>query len=90
MPGNINISFLYTKGKDIVKLLAKHDICTSSGSACSSGLPQPSHVLLAMGLNEDIANSAVRITLGKENTKEEIDYTISILKIIVENLRTEA
>lgn len=90
LPGNINISFLYTKGKDIVKLLAKHDICTSSGSACSSGLPQPSHVLLAMGLNEDIANSAVRITLGKENTKEEIDYTISILKIIVENLRTEA
>ncbi len=89
LPGNINISFLYTKGKEIVKLLSKHNICTSSGSACSSGLPQPSHVLLAMGLNEDIANSAVRITLGKENTKEEIDYTIKILKVIVENLRTE-
>lgn len=89
LPGNINISFLYTKGKEIVKLLSKYNICTSSGSACSSGLPQPSHVLLAMGLNEDIANSAVRITLGKENTKEEIDYTIKILKVIVENLRTE-
>ena len=73
LPGNINISFLYVYGKDLVKLLAKKGICTSSGSACSSGLPRPSHVLLAMGLSEDIASSALRITLGKENTKEEID-----------------
>ena len=89
LPGNINISFLYLNGKDLVKLLAKKGICTSSGSACSSGLPQPSHVLLAMGLSEDIASSALRITLGKENTKEEIDYFVDELEKIVVNLRTE-
>lgn len=89
LPGNINISFLYVNGKDLVKLLAKKGICTSSGSACSSGLPQPSHVLLAMGLSEDIASSALRITLGKENTKEEIDYFVGELEKIVVNLRTE-
>lgn len=89
LPGNINISFLYINGKDLVKLLAKKGICTSSGSACSSGLPQPSHVLLAMGLSEDIANSALRITLGKENTKEDIDYFVDELEKIVVNLRTE-
>lgn len=87
--GNINISFLYVNGKDLVKLLAKKGICTSSGSACSSGLPQPSHVLLAMGLSEDIASSALRITLGKENTKEDIDYFVDELEKIVVNLRTE-
>ncbi len=89
LPGNINISFLYVNGKDLVKLLAKKGICTSSGSACSSGLPQPSHVLLAMNLGEDIASSALRITLGKENTKEEIDYCVDELEKIVINLRTE-
>lgn len=89
LPGNINISFLYVNGKDLVKLLAQKGICTSSGSACSSGLPQPSHVLLAMGLSEDIANSALRITLGKENTKEDIDYFVDELEKIVVNLRTE-
>ena len=89
LPGNINISFLYVNGKDLVKLLAKKGICASSGSACSSGLPQPSHVLLAMGLSEDIASSALRITLGKENTKEDIDYFVDELEKIVVNLRTE-
>lgn len=89
LPGNINISFLYVNGKDLVKLLAKKGICTSSGSACSSGLPQPSHVLLAMGLSEDIASSALRITLGKENAKEDIDYFVDELEKIVVNLRTE-
>ena len=89
LPGNINISFLYTNGKDIVKMLNKRGICTSSGSACSSGLPQPSSVLLAMGLNEDIAKSAVRITLGKENTKEDMDYLLDSLETIVANLRVE-
>ena len=89
LPGNINISFLYTNGKDIVKMLNKRGICASSGSACSSGLPQPSSVLLAMGLNEDIAKSAVRITLGKENTKEDMDYLLDSLETIVANLRVE-
>ena len=86
LPGNINISFLYVKGKDIVKLLANAGICTSSGSACSSGLPQPSHVLIAMGLNEDIVRGALRITLGKENTKEDIDYLVNALEESVKKL----
>ena len=86
LPGNINISFLYVKGKDIVKLLANAGICTSSGSACSSGLPQPSHVLIAMGLNEDVVRGALRITLGKENTKEDIDYLVNALEESVKKL----
>ena len=86
LPGNINISFLYVKGKDIVKLLANARICTSSGSACSSGLPQPSHVLIAMGLNEDVVRGALRITLGKENTKEDIDYLVNALEESVKKL----
>ena len=86
LPGNINISFLYVNGKDIVKMLANYGICTSSGSACSSGLPQPSHVLLAMGLNEGIAKSFLRITLGKENTKEDIDYLVKALEESIKKL----
>ena len=86
LPGNINISFLYVNGKDIVKMLANYGICTSSGSACSSGLPQPSHVLLAMGLNEGIAKSSLRITLGKENTKEDIDYLVKALEESIKKL----
>ena len=86
LPGNINISFLYVNGKDIVKMLANYGICTSSGSACSSGLPQPSHVLLAMGLNEGIAKSSLRITLGKENTKEDIDYLVKSLEESIKKL----
>ena len=86
LPGNINISFLYINGKDIVKMLANYGICTSSGSACSSGLPQPSHVLLAMGLNEGIAKSSLRITLGKENTKEDIDYLVKALEESIKKL----
>ena len=86
LPGNINISFLYVNGKDIVKMLANYGICTSSGSACSSGLPQPSHVLLAMGLNEGIAKSSLRITLGKENTKEDIDYLVKVLEESIKKL----
>lgn len=86
LPGNINISFLYVNGKDIVKMLANYGICTSSGSACSSGLPQPSHVLLAMGLNEGIAKSSLRITLGKENTKEDIDYLVKAMEESIKKL----
>ena len=86
LPGNINISFLYVNGKDIVKMLANYGICTSSGSACSSGLPQPSHVLLAMGLNEGIEKSSLRITLGKENTKEDIDDLVKVLEESIKKL----
>ena len=77
LPGNINISFL---GEDSSELLLKLDekgICTSAGSACSTGDTTPSHVLMAIGLNNEEAEGALRITLGKENTKQDIDYLIS-------------
>ena len=83
LPGNINVSFL---GEDSTELLLKLDergICTSAGSACNTGSANPSHVLMAIGLNDKESEGALRITLGKENTKEDIDYLInSIVEII--------
>lgn len=79
LPGNINVTF---KGKDALEILLKLDeygICASSGSACSTGESTPSHVLTAIGLTQEEAFSTLRFTLGKENTREEIDYTIKIL-----------
>lgn len=82
LPGNINVSFL---GEDSTELLLKLDergICTSAGSACNTGSETPSHVLMAIGLNNEEAEGTLRITLGKENTKEDIDYLVnSILEI---------
>ena len=89
LPGNSNISFRFIEGEGLLLNLDLKGICASSGSACTSGSLDPSHVLLAMGLSEDIASSALRITLGKENTKEEIDYFVDELEKIVINLRTE-
>lgn len=82
LPGNINVTF---KGKDSLEILLKLDeygICASSGSACSTGEDKPSHVLTAIGLNPEEAFSTIRFSLGKENIKEDIDYTISILSRI--------
>ena len=79
LPGNINVTF---KGKDALELLLKLDeygICASSGSACSTGETAPSHVLIAMGIAPENAFSTLRFSLGKENTKEEIDYVLKIL-----------
>lgn len=82
LPGNINVSFL---GEDSTELLLKLDergICTSAGSACNTGSETPSHVLIAIGLNNEEAEGTLRITLGKENTKEDIDYLVnSILEV---------
>lgn len=82
LPGNINVTF---KGKDSLEILLKLDeygICASSGSACSTGEDKPSYVLTAIGLSPEEAFSTIRFSLGKENIKEEIDYTISILSKI--------
>ena len=81
LPGNINVTF---KEKDALELLLKLDeynICASAGSACSTGESSPSHVLTAIGLPREKAFSTLRFTLGKENTKDEIDYVIEILDI---------
>ena len=80
LPGNINVSFNGIEGEEILLYLDEKGICVSSGSACSSGSDEPSHVLLAIGLQKELANSTIRITLGNENTKEEIDYFIETLK----------
>lgn len=82
LPGNINVTF---KGKDSLEILLKLDeygICASSGSACSTGEDKPSHVLTAIGLSPEEAFSTIRFSLGKENTKEDIDNVIKILASI--------
>ena len=87
LPNNVNFSFLGVEGQSIVVLLSEESICASSGSACSAGDSNPSHVLKAMGLTEQLSGGAVRFTLSYENTKEEIDYTIDKLKEIIYKLR---
>ena len=82
LPGNINVTFL---GKDSLEILLKLDefgICASAGSACSTGDSLPSHVLTAIGLNAEEASGTIRFSLGKENTKDEIDYVVNKLSYI--------
>lgn len=83
LPGNINISFLGEDSSDLLLKLDERGICTSAGSACSTGDTSPSHVLMAIGLNNEEAEGALRITLGKENTKQDIDYLISNIVAII-------
>ena len=87
LPNNVNFGFKNVEGQSIVVLLSENDICASTGSACSSGEKEPSHVLKAMGVNEAYLNGSVRFTLSHNNTKKEIDYTIMKLKEIVYKLR---
>ena len=89
LSGNINISFLFTNNKDIITELNKKGICVSAGSACSSGEIRTSHVLSAIGLSEGIARGTIRITLGKVNTKEDIDYLVDTLEEIIYKLRIQ-
>lgn len=89
LPGNSNISF---KGIDGGALLLKLDsvgICASSGSACSSGQSNPSHVLTSIGLEEEMLKGALRVTFGDENTKEDVDFLVDNLEKIVEDLRND-
>ena len=87
LPGNANISFKFIEGEGILLNLDNKGICASSGSACTSGSLDPSHVLLAIGLPHEIAHGSVRISIGKYNTKEEVDYLIDSLVEIVGRLR---
>lgn len=87
LPGNSNISFRYIEGEGLLLNLDLKGICASSGSACTSGSLDPSHVLLAIGLPHEIAHGSLRISIGKYNTKEEIDYLIDSLVEIVNKLR---
>lgn len=87
LPNNANFSFQFIEGESLLIMLDMKGICASSGSACTSGSLDPSHVLLAIGLPHEIAHGSLRLTLSEETTKEEIDFTIDQLKAIVENLR---
>lgn len=88
LPNNINFSFRFIEGESMLIKLDFKGICASSGSACTSGSLDPSHVLLAIGLPHEIAHGSLRMTLGADTTKEEIDYTVDCLKEIVEEIRS--
>lgn len=87
LPNNANFSFRFVEGESLLIMLDGKGICASSGSACTSGSLDPSHVLLAIGLPHEIAHGSLRLTLGGETTKEEIDYVVDSLKEIVGTLR---
>ena len=87
LPGNANISFSGVDGSKLLAELDKRGICASSGSACSAGLLNPSHVLLAIGATNNLAKSSLRISFGKENTFEETKYLVDNLEEIINELR---
>ncbi len=87
LPSNANLSFDYIEGESILFLLDTAGIAVSSGSACSSGSLDPSHVVLALGVSIEQAHSSIRFSLGRETTKEEIDFTVDTLKKIIAKLR---
>ena len=90
LPGNCNISFQFIEGNELLLLLDEKNICASAASACSTGDTSPSHVLTAMGIPEKLARGTLRLTIGYQNTQEEIDYTVQCIKEAVEKLRENA
>ncbi len=87
LPNNANFSFQFVEGESLLIMLDMEGICASSGSACTSGSLDPSHVLLAIGLPHEIAHGSLRLTLGEETTREEIDFVVEQIKKIVQRLR---
>lgn len=87
LPNNANFCFRFIEGESMLILLDQNGICGSSGSACTSGSLDPSHVLLAIGLPHEIAHGSLRLTLSEKTTQEEIDFTVDQLKKIIERLR---
>ncbi|MDK2915736.1 MAG: cysteine desulfurase [Euryarchaeota archaeon] len=87
LPNNANFSFRYVEGESILLLLDGHGICASTGSACSSGSLEPSHVLLATGLSHEEAHGSLRLTLGDANTEDDIDYVLEVLPEVIGRLR---
>ena len=88
LPNNVNFSFRFVEGESLLIMLDMEGICASSGSACTSGSLDPSHVLLAIGLPHEIAHGSLRLTLSEETTMEEIDTVVEAVKKIVERLRS--
>jgi cysteine desulfurase len=87
LPNNANFWFAFVEGESLILYLDVKGIATSTGSACSSKSLEPSHVLLAIGLKHEEAHGSLRLTLGKQNTKEEVDYVLEVLPDVVERLR---
>jgi len=88
LPNNVNYSIKYIEGESILLMLDMNGIAASSGSACTSGSLDPSHVLLALGLTHEIAHGSVRLTLGDDTTAEDVDYVIDVLKKTADRLRS--
>jgi cysteine desulfurase len=88
LPNNVNVCFGFIEGESMLILLDQNGVCGSSGSACTSGSLDPSHVLLAIGLPHEIAHGSLRLTLSEKNTMEEVDFTVDKLKGIIERLRS--
>ncbi len=88
LSNNANFSFRFIEGESLLIMLDQKGICGSSGSACTSGSLDPSHVLLAIGLPHETAHGSLRLTLSEETTKDDVDYTVEALKKIVERLRS--
>jgi len=88
LPGNVNFSFLYVEGESLLLNLDLKGIAASSGSACTSGSLDPSHVLLAMGLTHEVAHGSLRLSLGRNNTEAEADYCLEVLPGILDRLRS--
>ena len=88
LPGNLNIAFEGIEGESILLNLDLKGIAASSGSACTSGSPEPSHVLSAMGIQSELAQASIRFSLGRGNTQEDVDYTVEVLPEIIERLRS--
>ncbi|NMA65817.1 MAG: aminotransferase class V-fold PLP-dependent enzyme, partial [Clostridiaceae bacterium] len=87
LPGNLNVSFNFVEGESILLMLDMKGIKASSGSACTSGSLDPSHILLAIGLPHELAHGSLRLTFGESNTEEEVDYLIDCLAEIIDKLR---
>ncbi|NMA92335.1 MAG: cysteine desulfurase [Firmicutes bacterium] len=87
LPGHINVSFNYVEGESLLLGLDLQGVAASSGSACTSGSIDPSHVLLAMGLEPEVARGSLRLTMGWENTAEDVDYVLGVLSPLVKRLR---
>ena len=88
LPGNVNFCFRFIEGESMLMLLDDSGVCASSGSACTSGSLDPSHVLLALGLPHEIAHGSLRLTLSEETTIADADFVVDTLKGIIERLRS--
>ena len=90
LPGNVNVRFQFIEGESILLSLDFKGVCASSGSACTSGSLDPSHVLLSIGVPHELAHGSLRLTLGEDSTEEDVDYVIEVLPPIIQRLRDKS